>query len=100
MIVAGAYLLVLKGDDDMPRQNRPEPVGVETEAQRRTRFKHGGHSTRNRWVQLCQFIATNAAGLETVAVMAPHIVPPGLGAVIGFVAGTVGMGINQWKHDD
>lgn len=85
----------------MPRQNRPEPAaGGETEAQRRTRFKHGGHSTRNRWVQLCQFIATNAATLEVVAQAAPNIIAPGVPAAIGAVVGVIGMGINQWKHDD
>jgi hypothetical protein len=59
-------------------------------------FKPRARSQRNKLVQLFQFIATNAAGIEAVSTVAPGIAPPGTGAAVAFLAGVVGMGINQF----
>lgn len=60
------------------------------------KFKPRARSQRNKLVQVFQFIATNAAGLEAVSAVAPAVLPPGSAAAVAFLAGLGGMAVNQF----
>lgn len=70
--------------------------GIKTSKGDGVKTDRRARSQRNKIVTTLGSIATSAAALETVAVVAPVIVPPGVGAATAALAGFAATLVNIW----